>query len=117
MLSPSQMSKSRTINTEAVWTSVILGIVAGLIISGLAAFFTGAGHGWSSGGISFLSILGAPLSAVSWTIRGNRVSKTLGSIALLIGLVTDAWLWIATVDEGTNYLGKVWDAMPSLLLL
>jgi hypothetical protein len=108
---------SHKISAGSVWCLALLGLVAGFVISGLAAFFTGAGHGWSSGAISSLSIAGAPLAVTAWAFRGRPCGRTLSVIALWVGIVTDAWLWTATASEGMSYLGKVWDAAPLLLLL
>ena len=97
--------------------ALALGLVVGSVIGGLSVLFTGAGHGWGSGVISSLSIAGAPLAGVAWAMRGRAPGRTFAGCALLVGVVTDVWLLIATVGEGTSYLGKVLSAMPLLLLL
>ena len=114
---PTQMSDANRISVGRVWRSIALGLVVGLVISGLSGLFTGAGHGWGSGVISSSSIVGAPLAGVAWAMRGRALGRTFAVFALLVGVVTDGWLWTATVGEGASYLGKVFSAMPLLLLL
>ncbi len=111
------MSDTDRISAGRVWFSIALGFVVGLVIGGLGGLFTGAGHGWGSGVISSLSIVGAPLAGVAWAMRGRALGRTFAACSLLVGVVTDVWLLIATVSEGTSYLGKVLSAMPLLLLL
>ncbi|HRK14689.1 MAG TPA: hypothetical protein PK490_10385 [Prosthecobacter sp.] len=111
------MSDANRISAGSVLGSLALGLVVGLVIGGLSVLFTGAGHGWGSGVISSLSIVGASLAGVAWAMRGLALGRTLAVCALLVGVVTDVWLLIATVGEGTSYLGKVLGAMPLLLLL
>jgi hypothetical protein len=114
---PTQMSDANKISAGSIWRSIALGLSVGLVISGLSGLFTGAGHGWGSGVISSSSIVGAPLAIVAWAMRGRASARTVAVIALQVGVLTDAWLWIATVSEGVSYVGKVWNSMPLLLLL
>ncbi|OAI57389.1 hypothetical protein AYO49_02165 [Verrucomicrobiaceae bacterium SCGC AG-212-N21] len=111
------MIDAHKISAGSVWCFAALGLVTGLVISGLAALFTGAGHGWGSGVVSSSSIVGAPLAVVAWTMRRRPLARTLAVIALLVGIVTDAWLWFATASEGVSYFIKVWNSMPLLLVL
>ncbi|SKA98546.1 hypothetical protein SAMN02745166_02793 [Prosthecobacter debontii] len=110
------MSDATRISAGSVLGSLALGLVVGLGIGGLSVLFTGPGHGWGSGVISSLSIVGAPLAGVAWAMRGVALGRTFAVSALLVGFVTDVWLVIATVGEGTSYLGKVLSATPLLLL-
>ncbi|MBB5032578.1 hypothetical protein [Prosthecobacter vanneervenii] len=92
------------------------GIVCALGIGVLTFLFTGAGHGWTSGVYSaFPSFVGAPLAAVAWASSQKAVTLACSSIAILIGLGTDLFLFFSTLEEGSNYLGRVWEAMPFLL--
>ena len=97
---------------------VVLGIVCALSIGALTYLFTGAGHGWTSGVYSaFPSFVGAPLAAVAWAGSLRSVTRTCSSIAILIGIGADFFLCLRTLEEGSNYLGRVWDAMPILLVV
>ena len=117
MIEPHDQPTANKTDAGSVLGSLALGLVVGLVIGGLSVLFTGAGHGWGSGVISSVSIVGAPLAGVAWVMRGRALGRTLAVCSLLVGVVTDVWLLIATVGEGTSYLGKVLSAMPLLLLL
>lgn len=107
------MNAVHKISAGSVLGSAVLGLVVGLLISGLAVFFAGAGHGWGSGVISSLSVVGAPLAGIALTMRGRRIAAS----ALLVGLTADAWLFAKTISEGTSYLSKALGSMPFLFLL
>ena len=94
------------------------GFVCALSIGVLTLLFTGAGHGWTSGIYSaFPSFAGAPLAAVAWASSRKNVTRACSSIAILIGLGTDIFLFSRTLEEGSNYLGRVWEAMPLLFVV
>jgi hypothetical protein len=94
------------------------GFVCALSIGVLTILFSGAGHGWNSGVYSaFPSFAGAPLAAVAWASSRRAVTLSCSSIAILIGLGTDFFLCSRTLEEGSNYLGRVWEAMPILFVV
>jgi len=100
-----------------IWGPAAAGVAVGMVISGLAAFFTGAGHGWGSAVDSSLSLVGAPLAGVAWALRGTKRGGVCACVAVLIAGFTDAILWSDTVEEGVSYVGKVWNAMPGPLVM
>ncbi len=108
---------NREFNATSVLRQILLGLVAGMAISGLALLFTGAGHGWNSGTLSATSIVGAPMAAIAWNRRGTRFARVVALITILIGLVTDVWLCSETLRCGVAYFGKVCEAFPLLMLM
>ena len=94
------------------------GFVCAVSIGVLTLLFTGAGHGWNSGVYSaFPSFAGAPLAAVAWASSRRAVMLACSSMAILIGLGTDIFLCSRTLEEGSNYLGRVWETMPILFIV
>ena len=83
----------------------------------LAMLMSGAGHGWGSAGISGIGLALLPLAAVAWVYRRSASGRLLLVVTLLGALVADAYLIIETRSEGFEYVGRVWSAMPLLLLL
>ena len=114
---PNRMNAANKTSSGSILGLMALGFLVGLSVSGLALLFTGAGHGWGSGAISILSIVGAPLAGVAWGMRGRKPSRKVAVSALVVGLVSDTWLCAATVSEGVSYLSKAMSAVPVLFLL
>jgi hypothetical protein len=67
----------------------------------------GAGHGWvSAWPFGLLAMFTTPLTTIAWARRKTN-GKHLAAIALVIALLSDVLLFIATLDEGTGYFLRV----------
>jgi hypothetical protein len=91
---------------------VLVGLVYGACVAGLAVLMTGAGHGWSSGGISSTAVATVPMCALAWSLRDRSLGRVLGALLTACMLATDAGIVLASQREGTGYLLKVWNAAP-----
>jgi hypothetical protein len=111
------MSKNSRGGAWAAWIAGPLGLAAGVAVGWLALMIGGAGHGWGSSLISAWSILGAPIAGLSWAYRGRLSGRILAITALAVAIGTDAMLWWRTAEEGTEYVGRVWNALPVDLVL
>jgi hypothetical protein len=96
--------------------SIGVGLLVGLGVTALALAMTGSGHGWGSGLLSSVSIVGAPLAGLTWSQRRRRGGFLLAMAVLLGALGVDLILWRETVSEGTSYLARVWWSEPGLVL-
>jgi hypothetical protein len=94
---------------------VLVGLVYGACVAGLAALMAGAGHGWSSGGISSTAVVTVPVCALAWSLRDRRLGRVLAALLTACMLAADAGIVLGTQREGTGYLVKVWNAAPGLL--
>jgi hypothetical protein len=97
--------------------AAVLGVSYALVIAWMAVGMSGAGHGWNSASITCLGVFVIPSAAVGIVYR--RTSGGLaGAIAtLLAGVVIDLMLFSATWDEGTEYVARVWNAVPAVVIL
>jgi hypothetical protein len=111
------MSEEKKSAIKRSLSFVVLGLLSGVVICGLSAFFTGAGHGWGSAMLASFSIVGAPLAGAAWSLRGEKIGKILGSVSVAIAIIGDFFLASNTVEEGFSYVAKVWDVMPIPMLV
>jgi|GEM_PF-3058442 len=55
--------------------------------------------------------------AVSRASPRHVMATTLASIALLIGLGADLYLYLGTMEEGTHYFVHAWNNAPFVMIL
>lgn len=96
---------------------VVLGLIVGVIVCVLALGLSGAGHGWNSAFISAVSILGAPMAGLAWSMRDRLFGVLLAIVVVLGAIGFDLTLWFATEKEGTNYAVKAWTHGPGFVVL
>jgi hypothetical protein len=77
---------------------------------------TGAGHGWSSAGISSTAVVTVPVCALAWSHRDRRLGRVLAALLTACMLAADAGIVLGTQREGTGCLLKVWNAAPEWLV-
>ncbi|MFZ1217925.1 MAG: hypothetical protein WAO00_01465 [Chthoniobacterales bacterium] len=65
--------------------AVLIGLVYGVIIAGMAFVIAGGGHGWCSTLISAVGLILLPVVAIAW-VRRRRMTAV---IALTAGLISD----------------------------
>jgi hypothetical protein len=94
-----------------------VGLFVGLGVTALALAMSGFGHGWGSPLLSSVSIVGAPLAGLAWSLRKRRGGFLIASAVLVGALGFDLMLWRATLNEGTSYLARVWRNGASLVLI
>jgi hypothetical protein len=79
------------------------GAVWGLFIAITSFGVAAAGHGWNSAWpFGVLSIFAAPLATISWARRRTSGAK-LAFIVILVAVVADVLLIVATAHEGVRY--------------
>jgi hypothetical protein len=111
------MSEDKRTAIGKALSYLVLGLVWGVVICGLSAIFTGGGHGWGSAMLACFSVVGAPLAAAAWSLRGKKSGKILGSVSLVIAIVGNVFLTSNTAEEGFSYVAKVWEFMPIPMLI
>jgi len=88
------------------------GTIWGLFTAVGSLFLAGGGHGWVSAlPFGILAIVAAPLTAVAWARRKTN-GRELAKIAVVISVVANALLLVATLGEGTQYFFR---ALPMAL--
>lgn len=83
----------------------------------IAMLMSGAGHGWSSAGISSIGLVLVPLASIAWVYRRTCGGRIFLVLTLLGALAVDAYLIIKTRSEGLEYVERVWSAAPLVLLV
>jgi hypothetical protein len=97
--------------------SIGVGLLVGLGATYLALGLSGFGHGWGSALLSSVSLVGAPLAGLAWSLRERRGGFLLAVAVVLGALGFDLMLWRETLSEGTSYLASVWGAGAGLVLI
>jgi hypothetical protein len=91
---------------SAIWWG-FGGAIWGLFTALGSVVVGGAGHGWvSAWPFGLLAILTTPLTTIAWARRMTN-GKHLAAIALVVALLSDVLLFIATLNEGTGYFLRV----------
>jgi hypothetical protein len=88
-----------------------------LIGFGSAYALAGAGHGWCSSGWSILSILFLPMLSVGFLVKTPKSARKIARYVVICCLAVDLLLLVSTTSEGWHVVSKVWDAVPSLLIV
>src|SRR5207253_1964994 len=81
-------------------------------IAFLAFLMAGAGHGWGEGLFSSVAIVLAPLAAAAWAYRRRPAGLVLAGLVLAPAVYVDWFLCTYT-----NYVDRVWQYMPVVLML
>lgn len=94
----------------------LLGLSIGAAVTLLAIGMSGGGHGWNSAILSVFSLAGAPLTGIACAFRGTRFGRVLIVMCLCGAIALDGLLLTATLDEGTEYVAKAWNAAAGWVL-
>ena len=78
---------------------------------------SGGGDGWNSAFVSAISVVGAPLAALAWSMRKRGWGLGLSLVVAAGAIAGDAVLLSATLSEGTDYVAKVWRLCPELVIV
>ena len=96
---------------------LILGIAVGLGGLGLGAFLASGNNGWTSSLIySVVGLVGAPLTAMSWSSRRSRRCQVLAGVALVLGLVASMGLAFDFSQE-LSEIAQAWSQAPLAVAL
>ena len=96
-------------------TSVVL-LLLGLIVGAgglaLGAYLASGNHGWPSAlWFSVVGLIGAPLSALSWSSRRSKRRSIMAGIALVLGLVASMGLLFDLTHEHSE-ISFAWSQVP-----
>jgi hypothetical protein len=105
-------------NTRALVLGCV--VTAGVLLSlaigfGSAFALGGAGHGWCSSLWSVLTVIYVPVLAAGFLAHSPTTLRRLATYVTRACIGVDAMLVIATSVEGWSSVGRVWEAVPSLL--
>lgn len=90
--------------------AVLGGLVIGALTAFLGVLFTGAGHGWMGALIpSGMSMIGAPLGLLAWSMRRNATGKPLAAFVVVWAAIADTGLIVATLAEESSHFSRMWN--------
>ena len=96
--------------------AVSLGFIYACITAFVALNVAGGGHGWNSVMLSACGLLIIPLASAAWARRFRRVGKIMGGAALGSAALVDVFIVIFTLQEGLEYVVRVSNAAPFLVI-
>ena len=96
---------------------VALGLAVGGTVGILAFAMAGGGHGWTSAGISAISVVTAPIAGLAWFLRKRRAGQILIGLLVVAAVAMNIVLLLETEKEGWEYAYRVWSAEPVFVTL
>lgn len=95
----------------------LVGFAIGVVTAFLGVSFVALGHGWGGALIpSGLSLVGAPLGLLSWSMRKNAAGKPLAAFVVVWAAVANAILTLSLFSEDVSYFLRLWNGDTGLIL-
>lgn len=95
----------------------LVGFAIGVLTAFLGVSFVALGHGWGGGLIpSGLSLVGAPLGWLSWSLRKNAAGKPLAAFVVVWAAVADTILILSFISEDVSYFLRLWNGGTGFIL-
>jgi hypothetical protein len=96
---------------------ITVGVTVGLAGLGLGAFLASGNNGWASSLIySVLGLIGAPMTALSWTSRRRLRCQVFAGTALLLGFIGTMGLMLEMTHEFSEII-HAWSQVPAAVAL
>ena len=96
---------------------LVIGIAVGLAGLALGAYLASGNNGWTSSLLySVIGLIGAPLTAASWTSRRSIRCQMLAGVALVLGLVASMGLMFELTHEFSE-IAHAWSQVPLAVAL
>jgi hypothetical protein len=91
---------------------LLLGLIIGIGGLALGAYLASGNHGWPSAlWYSVIGLVGAPLSAVSWSSRRSKRRSAMAGIALVLGVIASMGLLLELTGEHSE-ITFAWSQVP-----
>ena len=97
---------------------ILAGVVSGGVSFFLGLFMSGGGHGWTSAAtVAIIGVLTAPAAAVAWLARHRWYGRVLAGAIVVLNVFMDAMTIAESLDAERGSVGRVWHAMPGVVIL
>ena len=96
----------------ATSTAALLALVYAFVVAGMAFIIGGGGHGWVSTLISSVGLVLLPAALIAWA----RHHRPTAIVAAALAIAADIAMAIATAREGFEYVERVFESFPVLVL-
>lgn len=91
---------------------LLLGLIVGVGTLALGAYLASGNNGWQSAlWYSVVGLVGAPLSALSWSSRRSKRRSMMAGAALFMGLMAGMGLLLDLSDE-FSAIAQAWSQAP-----